>query len=400
MTYKKKILFTAAAGILLSLCFLAGSMESREPVQVLLRPESGSGDQEQKLLAELSGRKYPVLISLLEVPMEEAEIRKCLLEAANRLEGLLLNNNQDADHIVSDLYMPAELPGTGITVGWYLDSWEYVKPDGTVDNSRLEEEVCVKVQAELRLQEQKELWEGEIRIQPPQNPDERQKAEMLAYQINSGQEDSADREVILPASIFGQPVTWYSEKDDRWIWMLMLTAAAVIAVMIGQKKEEERLIKQRERNMQMDYPEIVSRLGLYMGAGISSRKAWERIVENYEKKSMETGKQREAYEEMRTALYEMQSGVAESLAYERFGTRCRLPSYLKLGTLLSQNLRKGTRNLAELLEWESREAFEDRKAFAKKMGEECESRLLLPMILMLLTILIMVMYPAILSFRM
>lgn len=400
MTYKKKILFTAAAGILLSLCFLAGSMESREPLQVLLRPESGSGDQEQKLLAELSGRKYPVLISLLEVPMEEAEIRKRLLEAANRLEGLLLNNNQDADHIVSDLYMPAELPGTGITVGWYLDSWEYVKPDGTLDNSRLEEEVCVKVQAELRLQEQKELWEGEIRIQPPQNPDERQKAKMLAYQINSGQEDSADREVILPASILGQPVTWYPERDDRWLWMLMLTAAAVIAVMIGQKKEEERLIKQRERNMQMDYPEIVSRLGLYMGAGISSRKAWERIVENYEKKSVETGKQREAYEEMRTALYEMQSGVAESLAYERFGTRCRLPSYLKLGTLLSQNLRKGTRNLAELLEWESREAFENRKAFAKKMGEECESRLLLPMILMLLTILIMVMYPAILSFRM
>lgn len=400
MTFKKKILFTAAAGILLSLCFLAGSMESREPFQVLLRPESGSGDQEQKLLAELSGRKYPVLISLLEVPMEEAEIRKRLLEAANRLEGLLLNNNQDADHIVSDLYMPSELPGTGITVGWYLDSWEYVKPDGTVDNSRLEEEVCVKVQAELRLQEQKELWEREIRIQPPQNPDERQKAKMLAYRVNSGQEDSADREVILPASILGQPVTWYPERDDRWLWMLMLTAAAVIAVIIGQKKEEERLIKQRERNMQMDYPEIVSRLGLYMGAGISSRKAWERIVENYEKKSVETGKQREAYEEMRTALYEMQSGVAESLAYERFGTRCRLPSYLKLGTLLSQNLRKGTRNLAELLEWESREAFENRKAFAKKMGEECESRLLLPMILMLLTILIMVMYPAILSFRM
>ena len=103
---------------------------------------------------------------------------------------------------------------------------------------------------------------------------------------------------------------------------------------------------------------------------------------------------------MRRALYEMQSGVAEAVAYERFGTRCRLPSYLKLGTLLSQNLRKGTRNLAGLLQEESREALENRKALAKKMGEERESKLLFPMIMMLLTILLMVMYPAIISFQM
>ena len=49
---------------------------------------------------------------------------------------------------------------------------------------------------------------------------------------------------------------------------------------------------------------------------------------------------------------------------------------------------------------ESREAFEDRKALAKRMGEECESKLLLPMLMMLLTILILVMYPAVVSFQM
>jgi hypothetical protein len=150
----------------------------------------------------------------------------------------------------------------------------------------------------------------------------------------------------------------------------------------------------------LDYPEIVSRLSLYMGAGISTRKAWERIVDNYEKKGKPDAQRHAAYEEMRVALHEMQSGVAESVAYERFGSRCRMPAYLKLGTLLSQNLRKGTRNLAGLLKEESREAFESRKALAKRMGEECESKLLLPMIMMLLTILIVIMYPAATSFHM
>ena len=145
--------------------------------------------------------------------------------------------------------------------------------------------------------------------------------------------------------------------------------------------------------------DIVSRLSLYMGAGISTRKSWERLVDQYEKKVEDTKKRRPAYEEMKRTLYEMQSGVSEALAYEQFGSRCQIQVYLKLGTLLSQNLRKGTRNLAELLQEESREAFENRKALAKRMGEECESKLLLPMMLMLLTILILIMYPAAVSFQ-
>ena len=102
---------------------------------------------------------------------------------------------------------------------------------------------------------------------------------------------------------------------------------------------------------------------------------------------------------MASTLREMESGVSEALAYEGFGRRCRLQSYLKLGTLLGQNLRKGTKNLAGLLQEESREAFEDRKALAKRMGEECESKLLFPMLMMLLTVLILIMYPAVVSFQ-
>ena len=150
--------------------------------------------------------------------------------------------------------------------------------------------------------------------------------------------------------------------------------------------------------MQLAYPEIVNRLSLYMGAGISIRHAWERIIRGYEKQRQMTGNSEDAYEQMKLALRQMQNGVAETVAYEQFGVDCRLSSYLKLGTLLSQNLRLGTGNLAEMLKAEAKDAFEDRKALARKIGEECESRLLLPMLLMLLSILIMIMYPAVSSF--
>lgn len=398
MKYKTKLLLIGLAGGLLSGLFFCLGLYGQDPVVSLIRPESGAGDQETSLLVELQGKKYPLNIQLHEIPYEEDEAGKQLREAAGRLEELFLNGNRNPGHIVSKVSMPSVFPDSPIEIQWYLDSWKYVEPDGTVKNESLKEETPVRVQAVLSLGGQSMTWERELAVCPPENPDAGQKIKMLQYQLQEAQETPA-QEVRLPDSVLGEPVSWYPPRDERWMQIAGLTLLALCAALIGKNREDEKRERQRERSMQLAYPDIVSRLSLYMGAGVSTRKAWERIVRSYEQKREEGADVSAACEEMRRTLHEMQSGVPESLAYERFGTRCRLPSYLKLGTLLSQNIRKGTKNLANLLAEESGEAFEDRKAFAKKLGEECESKLLLPMILMLLTILIMIMYPAAVSFR-
>ena len=66
--------------------------------------------------------------------------------------------------------------------------------------------------------------------------------------------------------------------------------------------------------------------------------------------------------------HEMDSGVTESESYENFGRRCDVQVYIRLGALLSQNLRKGTKGLTELLKLESIQAFEERKHRQKAWG--------------------------------
>lgn len=389
------MILVAAAGSLLSLAFFVYSMYGREPLTELTRPGVGKGDQTEELEVKIADSVYTLEVRLKELPYTEEAAGTLLGEAVAGLEGLFLNGNADMDHIEADVLMPSTYPGTEIAIQWYLSSWEYISPDGTVENEGLEEAETLTLRAELTLEDQQLDWTREVTVCPPSEPDEEQKLEMLAQQIESAQEDGSAETIPLPDSLLGETLTWYPAKDDRWLLIALLTVAALCAMVFGKRQEEEKALAKRERVLQLAYPDIVSRLGLYMGAGISMRNAWERIVESYE----QSGAQNEAYEEMRITLREMRSGVAESAAYERFGTRCRLPSYLKLGTLLSQNLRKGTRNLTGLLQEESREAFENRKAYAKKLGEECESKLLLPMLLMLLTVLIMIMYPAVVSFQ-
>ena len=128
------------------------------------------------------------------------------------------------------------------------------------------------------------------------------------------------------------------------------------------------------------------------------KNAWQKIIRDYEAWKHWNGT-RFAYEEMTAAFREMQSGVAESDSYERFGRRCRIQSYLKLSALLSQNLRKGTHGLTELLRLEAVQAFGERKMQARRLGEKAGTKLLLPMFFMLAVVLIVIMFPAFLSMQ-
>ncbi len=396
MKQKKKLLLTACVGGALSVIWLAASLVSRDPLTSLIRPENGKGDRKEKLEVWIGEEPYSMEVTVRERPKTEAETAEELQKAEDGMELLFLGENQDLEHITEKVNMPSVYPETDIAIQWYLNSWEYISVDGTVRNEGFTRAEQVEVTAVLSLEDQTVSWDRTVWVCPLENPDDKALIRILSWKMEDTQKEDTET-VELPEQAAGKSIIWYPEKDHTWLMLAGLTACAVCAMMLGQQKEEEKELAEREKRMKLAYPDIVSRLSLYMGAGISSRKAWERIATGYRNRT--SGPVNEAYEEMCTTLYEMQNGVPESIAYEKFGARCRLPSYLKLGALLSQNLRKGTRNLSALLEEESREAFENRKAYAKKLGEECESRLLFPMLLMLLTILVMVMYPAVTSFQ-
>ena len=71
---------------------------------------------------------------------------------------------------------------------------------------------------------------------------------------------------------------------------------------------------------------------------------------------------------------------------------------MKFGALLEQNLKQGTTGLVLRLREEAEAAFEERKNLARRLSEEAETRLMLPMFMMLFMVLTVIMVPAFLSF--
>ena len=156
------------------------------------------------------------------------------------------------------------------------------------------------------------------------------------------------------------------------------------------------------RQMKIDYPQIINKFNLYIRAGMTIRRAWFCIAQDYEKKQGEKDKgicRRKAYEEMVRTMHQIQGGIPEGECYEKYGIRCEISAYRKFGTMLAQNLRKGSGGLTELLTREAEDAFEDRKNLAKKLGEEAGTKLMIPLFLMLIVVFAIVIIPAFLSIK-
>lgn len=245
---------------------------------------------------------------------------------------------------------------------------------------------------------EKELKEEEEKKIPEETPEreESERQEILNAVVQYNQDRNDPDFYYLPDTWNGKVLQWEKPKDTSGELLAALCMVTAFAVMILQAREEQQKVLKRREQLLLEYPGLIMKFTLLIHAGMTSRKAFQKMALDYREKNGQ--KKKAAYEEIAAACHEMESGVSEYEAYRRFGERCDQVKYKTFSTLLIQNLQKGSRNLADLLEKESMEAWDERKRKARVMGEAAATKLLLPMVMMLMVVMAIVMIPALLSF--
>ena len=299
-----------------------------------------------------------------------------------------------------DLHLPETVDGENVVISWRPDTYECIEGDGRIrEDFRDPKGMTMILTAELSYFDKRKEIRFPVKIYPAVQSTEKSIHDALIRKIGRIDEKTAsEEELILPGKIGDKDVTYRRKAKQTGGVILFLTFLCGGAVYIGRDRDLDEKIKLREKEMLRDYPEILSKMILLFSAGMTIRGAVEKLVHDYEKRKEMTGRSAYAYEELRVTLYEMNSGVSEAQAYEKLGNRVGIRHYSRLGSLLSQNLRKGSAGLLAALEQEAGEAFAERKASARKRGEEAGTKLLLPMGIMLLIVMVIVIIPAFLSF--
>lgn len=370
----------------------------------LLRNSYGGGSRTEHLEAVMEGEeKTKLQIEVSERAYSEEELKSLFDRCIRKIDRLLPGDNESLDHVDSDMALVTSLPGEPIEIDWELSRYDVMNIYGELQDDALDPEgTAVTLSAVLTYTQDtrnQALYECVAMVFPREQSREEERAARLRDAIKEEDKKGRTQRMLkLPDTVGGKSVRYYYAMEDRGIILIITGAAAGVLLYAMDRQNQNKEVQEKRRQMLLDYPEVVNKLTLFLGAGMTVKRAWKRIVSDYEEQKDVWG-QRYIYEEMKKASHEMESGVTEAESYERFGRRCMLQEYVRLGALLSQNLRKGTKGLNQILRLEAVQAFEERKARAKRLGEEAGTKLLGPMFLMLAVVLFIVIVPAFMSIQ-
>ena len=229
-----------------------------------------------------------------------------------------------------------------------------------------------------------------------ETPEESRKKE-LREAIEKYNEEKEDPDYYyLPEEWNGQKIECQKPGDNTGTLIAALSFFAAFVLLLKKAREEQEALAKRSEQLLMDYPPLLLKFTLLIQAGMTARRAFQKMAADYMRTKPAKG--RFEYEAIVTACHEMDSGVSELEAYRRFGEHCDLMKYKTFSTILIQNLQKGSQRMADLLEKEALEAWDERKRKARVLGEAAATKLLVPMVMMLVVVMAIIMIPAFLSF--
>lgn len=411
--YQKKIkmlLLILAGGVCL---ILAGSGLSGQYGAVsengeILRDDYGGSGKEVILEGYALGEKreseedigsFQITVGARQYTGEETA------EMARRLEKelpeIIRGENASLSSVSTDLKLLRSAEGYPFTITWDSDAYSIVNASGEVDTEALEGEVSAEVTLTARLEYADFAYEIPIEVsvvKTEQTPRERLR-ESVYRELLSAEEDRTQSRYVLPGQIEGVSVRWEEKKEDMTGFLGALLLAVLVLYYWAADRDLGQKVKEREEQLEADYPKIVSKFVLYLGAGMSVRNIFRRLAAEYIDRDGEKKESRRyVYEEIALVCNELDSGCPETEAYRKFGDRCRSVRYSRFSSLLSQNLRKGNTALLEALQEEAEDAFRKRQDEARKKGEEAGTKQVFPMIMMLAVVMAVIMIPAYRSF--
>ncbi|MCR4695507.1 MAG: type II secretion system F family protein [Pseudobutyrivibrio sp.] len=360
----------------------------------IARNQAGQGDRAETLDLYIDGEKKSIDVEVSEIRLSPEEIEKNFEKAKREIDETYLGHNKDSNAVTHDLDIRDSYVDKMVDATWFFDDYHCLSPEGKIEMEKVPEEgQVITANVRLNYEGEEQIYVFSFVVRPFDQDTIEGKFYSASNLVKETDESTRDKNILqLPDQMADTKLLWKKKMDYRGLQLIIIALLAVVGVFLGQKqdekKEHENLIQKRIS----DYPMIVSDLSILMGAGMSFRRAIERM-------SLKSGRSGGGYELINRTHKRIKDGVGELAAIEMMGKESECKEYRKLANILCQNLRQGSKTLIDSLEQEEILAFDMKKRQAIQAGEKASTKLLLPMGGMLFVIMIIIVVPAILQMK-
>lgn len=402
---KKNFKIFVLCALLLALAYY--SQETGKILQengTLPRNEFGDGSQDVDLILNAEGLEedYPYELEVAEMRITEKDAKVYFEKAIEEIDETVCAEGEEPTHVEQNLNIKSRYAGGLVEAEWDFLDTSAVRYNGEIVSGQLTPEgEMVRVQVELTCCEYKEMYEFFVQVYPVKQTKQEKLIQDIQNYISKESEKKNQSTLKLPQAVDGVPLTWSEPKENLVLKVFLLEIIFLIAFKIMEVEKQKDVLKARQESMRLDYSDIVSKLSILVGAGMSVRQAWDTICMRY-LADLRNGltKEKPAYEEMVATSHEMQDGRSERAAFQNFSERVGVGEYHRLSRILVQSIQKGAKGICGMLQQEATDAFESRKLLARKLGEQASTKMMIPLMLMLGIVMAMIMVPAMMGVQM
>ncbi|MCQ2497891.1 MAG: hypothetical protein MJ133_02810 [Lachnospiraceae bacterium] len=359
----------------------------------IIRNEYGDGDYERELTAIYGDEKEKINILVTERKYSKEELEDIFSEFMKNIHNRIKGENTSLEEVRDNLQLLNKYDGYPFSTYWNTSDETVIDRKGRLLCPTLCDKYHdIELKGTVIYMDYKDSFSVFVHVVPRAlEPGEKKKILLEELVKKSNEDNINEKSFQLPNSVENEPIEWETNISQTGLWIVLIMAVLIpllrLAYDYDRKKEKEK----RKSSLENEYPLFVTKLKLFMCAGLNIKNSLVAIQKDM--REMKAERNSMLLNELDYTINMVKNGTDEEHAIEEFGRRCQ-GLYRKLAFLLSVNLKRGNDKIRQLLEEECHTAYAVRKERAMKKADEAAVKLLFPMMLMLLMIMIIIMLPA------
>ena len=396
----------AAAGaitvVLIIAAFLSSYLSDRS-ISSVVRPAAGSPGMTLPVTVQGEYRGHTVEstenLNITAAVLSEKQKKKKLLSFSKKLPDRIAPADQDGLRLVTDNINLLKMDEkTGIEMRWESSDPAVLSEEGKLNVIPMESDCeTITLSVTMILENISEQMNFDVFVRnnaESYDVSVKNQIHSVAGQVSEIEEGGT---IVLPEeSEGGMKLKWYRRENSFAILILAAGMLLFFCIYAGRYDRAKNNARKYQESVAADFPAVVDKLVLLLNSGLTVFSALMRISGDYADETQD--KASPAAMEIAAIGQRVQNTNSSVIdEWKQFAIRMESSDILRFCTILEDNMSKGS-ELSMKLENESEELRELRKKNIQKYIRTIDSKMMIPMMMMLCSLVLVTVAPVITGF--